>query len=372
MILEHLTQITAFIVEGLIDLWPWLLFSIPLAVMIRVTDSSRHIRRVFVSQPVIAILLATLVGAFSPFCACTVIPLITSLLVAGVPLGPVMAFWIASPTMDPEIFVLSVGLLGPELAVIRVVATLILSISAGLLAHYLEQRSFFRGGILRERKQAVDWSWRRMAVSGLNRLRGRVSANPELAFNVAAFTSLDAVPLATVPAETVSASGATCDTGTETTTCGDSCSTNVCSSDVDSSQSLGTRVRQETIDTTVMILKFMVIALVLEALITFYVPQDAIVGLLGAHNPLAILLAALVGIPVYTTNLTALPLVSALLQQGMMPGAALTFLIAGPVTTIPAMSAVYGIAKPRVFAVYVAVALVGAMLLGYGYQLLLG
>jgi uncharacterized membrane protein YraQ (UPF0718 family) len=120
-----------------------------------------------------------------------------------------------------------------------------------------------------------------------------------------------------------------------------------------------------------MILKFMLIAFVLEALITFYIPQDAVVTVLGNKNPLAIVLAGLIGVPMYTSNLAALPLVEGLLGQGMLPGAALAFLIAGPTTTIPAMSAVYGITKPRVFLLYVSLALFGSIILGYGYQLLL-
>lgn len=120
-----------------------------------------------------------------------------------------------------------------------------------------------------------------------------------------------------------------------------------------------------------MIVRFMLLAFLLEALINLYVPQDAIVELVGTGNPVAILFAALVGVPVYTSNLAAMPLVGGLLSQGMLPGAALAFLIAGPATTIPAMSAVYGIAKPRVFAVYVSITLVGAVVLGYAYQLAL-
>ena len=46
------------------------------------------------------------------FCSCGVIPLIAAMLVAGVPLAPVMAFWIASPIMDPEMFVLTAAGIG--------------------------------------------------------------------------------------------------------------------------------------------------------------------------------------------------------------------------------------------------------------------
>ncbi len=91
----------------------------------------------------------------------------------------------------------------------------------------------------------------------------------------------------------------------------------------------------------------------------------------GEGSPFAISTSALVGIPVYTSNLTALPLIGGLLAQGMLPGAALAFLIAGPTTTLPAMAAVYGITQKRVFAVYVMISLVGAIVLGYAYQIIL-
>lgn len=70
--------------------------------------------------------------------------------------------------------------------------------------------------------------------------------------------------------------------------------------------------------------------------------------------------------------MSALPIVSGLLAQGMQPGAAVAFLIAGPVTTVPAMAAVWGIAHRRVFAVYLGVALGGALVLGLATNALLG
>ena len=118
-----------------------------------------------------------------------------------------------------------------------------------------------------------------------------------------------------------------------------------------------------------MVVKFMALAFFLEALITLYVPDEWIAGLLGHQNPWAILTAALLGVPVYTSNLAALPMVSGLLAQGMNPAAALAFLIAGPTTTLPAMAAVWGLTTRRVFALYVSFSLVGAVLLGYVYSL---
>jgi uncharacterized membrane protein YraQ (UPF0718 family) len=82
-------------------------------------------------------------------------------------------------------------------------------------------------------------------------------------------------------------------------------------------------------------------------------------------------LAALVGVPLYLTNISALPIVSGLLAQGMEPGAAIAFLIAGPVTTIPAMTAVWGIVHPRVFFLYLSIGLIGAIILGLITNLLI-
>ena len=112
------------------------------------------------------------------------------------------------------------------------------------------------------------------------------------------------------------------------------------------------RLLGETWSASLMVAKFMALAFFLEALIILYVPSDWIAGLLGQQNQGAILMAALIGVPVYTTELIALPLVSGLLAHGMNPGAALAFLIAGPTTTLPAMAAVWGLTKRRVFFLY--------------------
>ena len=79
-------------------------------------------------------------------------------------------------------------------------------------------------------------------------------------------------------------------------------------------------------------------------------------------------LTALLGVPVYTSNLTALPMIGGLLAQGVNRAAALAFLIAGPTTTLPAMAAVWGLVQRRVFLLYVSFALLGALVLGLVYD----
>jgi uncharacterized protein len=117
--------------------------------------------------------------------------------------------------------------------------------------------------------------------------------------------------------------------------------------------------------------RWLLLAFFLEALIVAYVPQAAIAGALGGDGWWAVPLASLIGVPLYLNNLGALPIIDGLLAQGMQPGAAIAFLIAGPVTTIPAMTAVYGVVRKRVFALYLAVSFLGAILLGWLVNMIL-
>ena len=123
--ISEIIKIANFMGEAFLHIWPYLLVTIPLAVAVNMSGASKYIKRAFDARPIIAILLATVVGAFSPFCSCGVIPVIAALLISGVPLAPVMSFWIASPSMDPEIFFLSVGTIGWNLAIWRLILSLI-------------------------------------------------------------------------------------------------------------------------------------------------------------------------------------------------------------------------------------------------------
>ena len=81
-----------------------------------------------------------------------------------------------------------------------------------------------------------------------------------------------------------------------------------------------------------------------------------------------IITATLVGVPAYLNGYSTLPLVGGLLNQGMAPGAAMASLIAGGVTSIPAVMAVWVLARPQVFALYIALSLSGAFIVGVLYQ----
>lgn len=116
--------------------------------------------------------------------------------------------------------------------------------------------------------------------------------------------------------------------------------------------------------------KFIAVALLAEVVLLRYLPVGWIEAVLGAHQPLSIPLAAAVGLPAYVNSNAAVPLLAALLDLGMDRGAALAFLVAGPVTSIPSLIGLTALVRPRTIAVLATAGFAGAVLSGYAFALL--
>ncbi len=123
-------------------------------------------------------------------------------------------------------------------------------------------------------------------------------------------------------------------------------------------------------ENAIFLFKWLTLAYVIEALMIHYVPAELIAKVLGGEGLWPIFLGATVGAPAYLNGYAAVPLVDALLTQGMAPGAAMAFVIAGGVSSIPAAIAVWALVKPRVFVAYLGFAMLGAMAAGTIWQLI--
>ena len=132
-----------FTLESLVEILPFLVASVVIAAGARATGFDRQIAAVFSGHPVKAILLAAAFGALSPFCSCGVIPIIAALLGVGVPLAPVMAFWLASPLMDPEMFLLMLGVFGLEFTLAKAASALALGLLGGFATYFLARAGGF-------------------------------------------------------------------------------------------------------------------------------------------------------------------------------------------------------------------------------------
>lgn len=296
-----------FAVRALVSILPFLALSVLAAGFAAATGADRLIARAFTGRPAAMIAMGALVGALSPFCSCGVIPLVAALLAMGVPLAPVMAFWLASPLMDPSMFLLTVGVLGLDFALGKTLAAVALGTAGGVAVH-LAQRAGWLAEPLREGIGNGGCGGARVRNPGPVVWRFWTEAPRRVRF------------------------------------------------------------RAEAASITLFLMKWLTLAFILESLMLRYLPAESVTAALGGTGLMPIVTAVLVGVPAYLNGYAALPLVSGLIGQGMAPGAGMAFLIAGGVTSIPAAMAVWALVRLRVFALYVALSLVGALLAGVAWQ----
>lgn len=100
------------------------------------------------------------------------------------------------------------------------------------------------------------------------------------------------------------------------------------------------------------------------------IPAEWVSRLFGSASAWGVPFAATLGLPLYVNSDASLPLVKAFMDHGASPGATLAFLITGAGTSIGAMTGALAIARWRIVGLVVAVLWLGAMAIGYGYNLL--
>ncbi len=282
---------------------PFILFAILLIAFLKATGAENLLAKAFTGSVHRMIILGALAGGLSPFCSCEVIPFIAALLAAGAPLAAVMAFWLASPLMDPAMFTITSGALGVDFAVAKTVS----AIGMGLLGGY--------GVVL---------------LSGTGFFADPLKATPVSSCGCGAKKPFSGAPVWQFWQE------------------------------ADRRETFG----RAALENALFLGKWLALAYLIEALMIRYVPADWIAQVLGGEGLGTIILAALVGAPAYLNGYAAVPLISGLIEQGMSQGAALAFMLGGGVSSIPAMIAVWALVKPRVFASYLFFAFTGAVMAG--------
>lgn len=299
---------TRFALAALLHTAPYLILSIAIAAWAGATGADHLIARAFTGAPLLMIVLGALAGGLSPFCSCGVIPLIAALLAMGVPLSAVMAFWLASPIMDPSMFVLTTGVLGLEFAVAKTLAALGLGLFGGFTVHLLS-----RGGALSHplRDGVGNGGCGGAKLRAPQPVVWRFWGDPDRRV----------------------------------------------------------KFRREALKNALFLAKWLLLAFLLESLMLAWLPAETVTRALGGNGVLPIATATLVGVPAYLNGYAALPLVGGLIGQGMAPGAGMAFLVAGGVTSIPAALAVWALARAHVFALYIALSLSGAFTIGLLFQL---
>ncbi len=299
-----------FVFDAFIYIAPFFLLAVGLAASIKASGADKSIVKVFSGNPVKTIVLASVFGALSPFCSCGVIPLIASMLAAGVPLAPVMAFWIASPIMDPEMYILTSAGISVEFATAKAGFAMALGIFAGFSV-LLAQRLGLMGDVLRLSEYSSGCA---------------TPCSPEEE------TSIQWQFWKDIPRKLL--------------------------------------FKSEFVLTTLFLGKWLAVAFFIESLMVAYIDPQWVREYTGGDSPLVIPLAALIGMPSYLNGYAAIPLVGELIDMGMSMGAAMAFMLAGAVSSIPAAIAVYALVKKSVFVFYLSIGLVGSIISGMVFQAL--
>jgi len=297
----------AFIFDQVVHILPYLSLAVGAAAFASATGADNLIAKAFSGHIALMIPFAALMGALSPFCSCGVIPLIAALLSMGVPLAPVMAFWLASPIMDPSMFLLTSGEIGLDFAIAKTVAAIALGMFGGVAVLALSGASFMQAPL--------------RLGAGNGCCAGSKVRNPKPV--VWAFWR-------------------------------------------EAERSV--KFAKEGLKNFLFLLKWLSLAYLAESLMLAYAPANAIADIAGGGDFASIFTAALIGVPAYLNGYAAIPLIGGLFEQGMAQGAGMAFLIAGGVTSVPAAIAVFALVRLPVFALYLALALSGSVAIGLMYQ----
>ena len=303
----NLIGMLSFASTAFIGTVPYIAFAVLLIAWMKAAGAEAMVAGAFKGREMQMILLASLFGGLAPFCSCEVIPFIAGLLAFGVPLSAVMAFWLSSPLIDPPTLFITAAALGWPFAVGKAVSAVLLGLFGGLAVKVMVAGGLFNDPLRPRRTNSCG--------CGPSPFEGQ----PIWRFWIE-------------PKRT----------------------------DV---------FRAEALTNSLFLVKWLALAYILEALLVTYVPASLIAGLVGGEGLAPIVTAAIVGMPAYLNSYVAPPLLAGLMEQGMGAGAALAFMVAGAVSSIPAMAAVWSLVRSGVFFAYLSFGVTGAVISGVIFQL---
>ena len=278
-------------------------------------------------------LLGAGLGAITPFCSCSTVPILTGLLRGGVPFGPAMAFLFSSPVLNPVIIGLFLMLMGLKATLVYAVVTFFGTILAAALLSRL--------GLKRDVKPLAKFQ------SGS--CCGTASA-----------PVVDAVPTG----EGCCCSGSRAEEAQPETSC--------CASSSDAAgtedKSFKARTRgalSSAVDTFKGVFWYLMLGAGIGAFIYGFFPEGLVVQLAGPGNRWSIPLAAALGVPMYIRAETVIPIGAALIGKGMGLGTVLALVVAGAGASIPEIIILNSIFKRRLVIAFVLCVFVVAIATGY-------
>ena len=128
--------------------------------------------------------------------------------------------------------------------------------------------------------------------------------------------------------------------------------------------------KEQMVNTFKKVFPYVLIGVGVGAVIHNWIPEAWVVSVLGSKNPFGVVLATLIGVPMYADIFGTIPIAEALFAKGALLGSVLAFMMAVTTLSLPSMIMLRKAVKPRLLALFIAICTAGIILVGYLFNLL--
>ena len=126
--------------------------------------------------------------------------------------------------------------------------------------------------------------------------------------------------------------------------------------------------KQQVIDTFKKVFPYILIGVGIGAVIHNWIPKSWVEKILGNNNPFGVILATLVGIPMYGDIFGTIPVAEALLAKGAQLGTILSFMMAVTTLSLPSIIMLRKAVKPKLIWIFIVICAIGIVIVGYFFN----
>ncbi len=127
--------------------------------------------------------------------------------------------------------------------------------------------------------------------------------------------------------------------------------------------------KEQVVGTFKKVFPYILLGVGIGATIHNWIPETWIENILGSNNPFGVILATLVGIPMYADIFGTIPVAEALLAKGAQLGTVLSFMMAVTTLSLPSLIMLKKAVKPKLLTLFIAICTVGIIIVGYGFNI---
>ncbi|MGI0481061.1 permease [Geminocystis sp. CENA526] len=252
-------------------------------------------------------ILTAMLGAITPFCSCSAVPLFIGFIKAGIPLGITFSYLISAPMVDAVAVFLLLALFGLKVTLFYIIFGVTLAVISGYIIGLLKLEKWVESFIWEMKRQSAD----NEKIDELDIIEAeKITWNER--FKIGYFQSSEILKSV-----------------------------------------------------------WLYVVIGIGAGIHGYLPTEFISQWIGGNNPFAVPIAVLFGVPLYTNIAGVLPIASALFAKGMPIGTVLSFTMAVTALSLPQMIILRKVLKPKLLGIFIGLTTFGIICIGYLFNAVL-